>query len=130
MARRSGKRRHRCKVGGRRAWWKGKKKEEKFYCSFFLENFEKPRWFKMIRKGTSDEDSRGIDFVVETYTNPPFVFVQIKSSETGRRKFWSQHSTNEFVFPIIVLVLNKYLRDNHRIRKLLFETIGSCVGLH
>lgn len=128
MSRRSGKRQHRCRFGGKRGWWKGKKNEEKFYCSFCLENFEKPSWLKKVRYGTTDEDSRGIDFVVETYVNPPFVFIQIKSSEAGKKRFWRKHRPNEFSFPIIVLVLNRRVRYNN-IRRMLFETIKTRVGL-
>lgn len=130
MSRRSGKRRHHCRFGGKRGWWKGKKNEEKFYCSFCLENFEKPNWLKKVRYGTPDEDSRGIDFVVETYVSPPFVFIQIKSSEAGRKKFWRQHRPDGFAFPIIVIVLNNYIRDYHGIRRLFFETIKTRIGLN
>lgn len=129
MSKQSRKRRHCCKFGGRRGWWMGKKNEEKFYCSFHLESFEKPRWLKKIRKGTPDEDRRGIDFVVETHTNPPLVFIQIKSSEAGRKKFWKQHSPNGFDFPILVIVLSRHANNYNKVRRLFFETIKNCLGL-
>lgn len=129
MSRRSRERRHNCRFGGKKGWWKGKKNEEKFYCSFCLESFEKPSWLKKVRYGTPDEDNQGIDFVVETYSSPPFIFIQIKSSEAGKRKFWKQHSPESFNFPIIVLVLNKHIRHNN-IRRMLFETIKIRIGLY
>lgn len=112
--------------GGKRAWWKGKKNEEKFYNSFYLENFEKPNWLKRVRYGTPYEDSCRIDFVIETYRNPSFIFVQIKSSETGKRKFLKQYSGSEFIFPIVVLVLNKHDRY-HDIRGMLFEAVRKYI---
>lgn len=127
MSRRSNKRQHCC--GGKKGWWKGKKNEEKFYCSFCMENFEKPAWFKTIRHGTPNEDNDGIDFVVETYASPPFIFIQIKSSEAGKRRFWSKHRPDDFDFPIIVLVLNRHARHNN-IRRMLFESIRIRIGLY
>lgn len=120
------KRRYRYGFGGKKGWLKGKKNEEKFYCSFCVENFEKPAWFKTIRHGTPNEDNDGIDFVVETYTNPSFIFVQIKSSEVGKRKFLQKHKLSEFIFPMIVLILNRHDRYSN-IRGMLFEAVRKYI---
>lgn len=100
--------------------------EQKFFNAFVLENYEKPNWLKRVRYGTHDEDNQGIDFVIETYTAPSFIFVQIKSSEVGKKKFLQKHKLSEFIFPIIVLILNKNDRY-HDIRGMLFETVKKYI---
>ena len=124
------RKRQRCRnVGGRRGWWKGKRNEERFYYAFCLENFVKPKWFKKIRRGTVNEDRRGIDFVIENYTKPEIIFVQIKSPETGKIKFWKKHLSIDFEFPLIVLVLDIYCRECGKVRRLFFETLRARTGL-
>lgn len=116
-------------TGGRIGWWRGKLNEERFFSAFNLENFEKPLWFKKVRRGTPDEDSRGIDFVIETYTKPEKIFIQIKSSKWGKSKFWKKHLYSDFEFPIIVLVLDVYCHECGKVRRLFFETVKTNVGL-
>lgn len=128
MSKRSGKRLHR-HIGGRIGWWKGKVNEERFFSAFTLESFEKPSWFKGVRRGTPNEDNRGIDFVIETYTKPERIFIQIKSSKWGKCNFWKKHLSSEFEFPLVVLVLDVYCRDCGKVRRLFFETIKINIGL-
>lgn len=110
---------------GCKAKKKGKKNEDKFYDAFYTDNFQKPKWFKEIRKGTPEEDGRGIDFVAETYTRHRLIFIQIKSSDWGKRNFWRKYSPREFQYPIVVIVIGnkKYHQRNINIRKNFFESV-------
>ncbi|RJQ32012.1 hypothetical protein C4572_01575 [Candidatus Parcubacteria bacterium] len=116
------RRRHYSRVKGYIGWLKGKQTEERFYQAFYLEHFEKPRWLKKIRRGTPNEDKAGIDFVAETYARPEKIFIQIKSSEFGKKVFLRRHSRDEWEFPLIILVIDVWRFRYDAIRKEFFQT--------
>ncbi len=73
-------------------------------------------WIVGFRKATKDEDKkRGIDFVIET-TNTGMIFLQVKSSKTGKENSLKKHPK----IPVIVINKEENLkRIQKRIRKVI-----------
>jgi len=75
---------------GRIANEKGRQKETRVLAACKPENF--PKWLSDVRAATAEEDKRGIDLVA--FTDIGSIFIQVKSSRTGKKRFQETHRVN------------------------------------
>ncbi len=75
----------------------------------------KLEWIYSARLATKEEDSRGIDIVLETDIGQ--LFFQIKSSYYGMKKFLGKHGNSRT--HIAVVILNRFLTEKSFQRKVL-----------
>lgn len=106
---------------------KGLLKEIYFIEAIASWRFNKPDWIKGVRKASDKEQEMGIDCIIYTHTQIYCVYVQIKSSERGERKFWEKHSQNDFQYPIVVLVLKSL--DYQMMREIFFEKVKPLINV-
>ena len=81
----------------------GFKTEERFMRAIENGNGNNPNWYNGISKATTEQDQRGIDFIVHTAFGN--IFIQIKSSEVGAIKFLNKKQIKNKNFRIVVLVI-------------------------
>ena len=81
-------------------------------------NGNNPDWYNGISKATMDQDQKGIDFIIHTAFGD--IFVQIKSSEAGAKKFLNKLRTNNF--RIVVLIIKRDYNEEN-IRSISFTAI-------
>ena len=86
---------------------RGFQTEEKFIRAIKNGNGDNPSWYKGISWATKKEDQKGIDFIIHTAFGD--VFVQIKSSETGAKKFLKKRQNQHR--NIILLVIKGYYSE-------------------
>lgn len=96
--------------------------EERFLNAIKNSNGNTPAWFKDISKSTKEDDQRGIDFIVQTTSGN--IFIQIKSSEYGARKFIRNKKKN---LRILVLVIKTNYHEEE-IRSLSFSAMQEEVN--
>ena len=75
----------------------------------------KLNWVHSARLATKEEDSRGIDIVLETDIGQ--LFFQIKSSYYGMKKFIDKHGNSRT--RIAIIILNRFLIEESFQRKVL-----------
>lgn len=78
-----------------------------------------PKWIRDIRLGTREEDSNGIDVVVETDVGK--IFIQVKSSTLGKIDFMYGKHGNKNIMVIIV----KDRDDEFSIRNKVLSNVGA-----
>ena len=86
---------------------RGFQTEERFIKAIENGNGNNPLWYKGISQATKKEDRKGIDFIIHTLFGN--VFVQIKSSETGAKKFLKKRQNQHR--NIILLVIKGYYSE-------------------
>ena len=97
---------------------RGFQNEERFMRAIENGNGNNPDWYNGISKATMEQDQKGIDFIIHTAFGN--IFIQIKSSEIGAKKFLNKLRNKNF--RIIVLVIkNDY--DEENIRSISFSAI-------
>ena len=69
---------------------RGFQTEERFMRALENGNGSNPHWYKGVSRGTAEQDQKKIDCVVHTVFGN--IFVQIKSSPTGAKKFLNSPS--------------------------------------
>ncbi len=77
---------------------RGKINELKVEMAFSVPE-SRPDWFKKIRKATPDEDTKGIDFIIESDVGS--LFLQVKSSWAGVRQHLSANSSANIAVVIV-----------------------------
>ncbi len=82
------------------------------------EDDQLPAWFKEVITPTHDQDMRGIDLIVNTDVG--HIYIQIKSSEAGRKRFESQAKRNR---PIAVVVV-KHDEDDRIVRHKVLQAVA------
>lgn len=106
---------------------KGLLKEIYFIEAIASWRFNKPDWIKGVRKASDKEQEMGIDCIIYIHTQIYCVYVQIKSSKRGEKKFWKKHSQNDFQYPIVVLVLKSL--DYQMMREIFFEKVKPLINI-
>jgi hypothetical protein len=86
---------------------RGSQNEARVFAVFSGDNPALPGWFRSIEKASREQDQRGIDAIVHT-TDVGMIYLQIKSSLAGRRKFESQSKRR---WPVAVVIVNHYESD-------------------
>lgn len=99
---------------------KGRNNEGRFFSAFKDESAPLPDWFVGIERATREEDCCGIDAVLIT-KDVGKIFVQIKSSKSGRRKFKDFHPHNP---KHIVVVVVRTEDGAEEIRQCLWRTVA------
>lgn len=74
-----------------------------------------PSWFHGIRPGTQEEDYRGIDAVA--FTDVGKIFLQIKSSKSGARKFQKQQEKYRLRVWISIVIVRNIDGDSDILKK-------------
>ena len=97
---------------------RGFQNEERFMRAIENGNGNNPDWYNGISKATMDQDQKGIDFIIHTAFGD--IFVQIKSSEAGAKKFLNKLRTNNF--RIVVLIIKRDYNEEN-IRSISFTAI-------
>ena len=90
-------------------------------------NGNNPNWYNGISKATTEQDQRGIDFIVHTAFGN--IFIQIKSSEVGAIKFLNKKQIKNKNFRIVVLVIKNYY-DEENIRSISFFAIQAEIDFY
>lgn len=104
---------------------RGFQTEEKFMRAIENGNGNNPDWYNGVSKATNEQDQKGIDFIIHTIFGN--IFVQIKSSEAGAKKFLNKLRNQNF--RIVVLVIkNDYNEEN--IRSISFTAIQTEIDLY
>lgn len=104
---------------------RGFQTEEKFMRAIENGNGNNPDWYNGVSKATNEQDQKGIDFIIHTIFGN--IFVQIKSSETGAKKFLNKLRNQNF--RIVVLVIKNYY-DEGNIRDISFPAIKAEIDLY
>ena len=105
----------------------GFKTEERFMRAIENGNGNNPNWYNGISKATTEQDQRGIDFIVHTAFGN--IFIQIKSSEVGAIKFLNKKQIKNKNFRIVVLVIKNYY-DEENIRSISFFAIQAEIDFY
>jgi len=79
---------------------RGHRKENRVVEEFNRKDMSNPSWLKRVSKASPEMDKRGIDIIIET-TDAGDIFLQIKSSKTGRDKFIRTHPDSNIGVVII-----------------------------
>ena len=104
---------------------RGFQNEERFMRAIENGNGNNPNWYNGVSKATTEQDQRGIDFIIHTSFGN--IFVQIKSSEMGAKKFLNKPRNQNF--RIVVLVIkNDY--DEENIRSISFTAIQAEIDFN
>lgn len=104
---------------------RGFQTEEKFMRAIENGNGNNPDWYNGVSKATNEQDQKGIDFIIHTIFGN--IFVQIKSSEAGAKKFLNKLRNQNF--RIVVLVIkNDYNEEN--IRSISFTAMQAEIDLY
>ena len=85
-------------------------------------NGNNPDWYNGISKATTEQEKKKIDLIVHTTFGD--IFVQIKSSEVGAKKFLNEINKSHFK---IVLFGNKRHDSEETIREISFLAIKNKV---
>jgi hypothetical protein len=83
-----------------------------------------PSWVRKVRRGTADEDKRGIDIVVETADVGP-LHLQVKSGRNASRTA-SKFRRSHLYIPVIIVKRGDLLLWTHA-REKLFQ--ARCIAL-
>lgn len=100
---------------------KGQITEDRFFEAMSEDDSgQKPKWLLSVARASRQEDAEGIDAIIKTDIGK--IFVQIKSSETGARKFMNgkNYQKNK---DIVIIVILKGDSAKH-IRHKAYEKIG------
>ena len=104
---------------------RGFQNEERFMRAIKNGNGNNPDWYNGISKATKEQDQKGVDFIIHTAFGN--IFIQIKSSEIGAKKFLNKPRNQNF--RIIVLVIkNDY--DEENIRSISFTAIQAEIDFY
>lgn len=83
---------------------RGRTTEERVFNAFQELDAVLPDWFHSIEHSTKKQDWSGIDAVVQTDVGA--LYLQIKSSQSGKNKFQSQSRRHRHPKPIAVVVVS------------------------
>lgn len=89
---------------------KGLKNEARVLNALQVE-WDKPEWFLYCRAATSEEDKRGIDAVIKTPVGD--VYLQVKSSYAGIKKFYEQERIRGRGRRIVVVIVRETDTPEH-----------------
>ena len=104
---------------------RGFQNEERFKKAIENGNGNNPTWYKGISWTTKKEDRKGIDFIVHTVFGD--IFVQIKSSEAGAKKFLKKPKNKNFRI-IFLVIKNDY--DEENIRSISFSAMQEEIDFY
>ena len=102
---------------------RGFQNEERFKKAIENGNGNNPTWYKGISWTTKKDDRKGIDFIVHTVFGD--IFIQIKSSEAGAKKFLKKTRN----FRILLLVIKSDYKEEE-IRKISFTAIQEEIDFY
>ena len=80
---------------------RGFQTEERFMRALENGNGSNPHWYKGVSRGTAEQDQKKIDCVVHTVFGN--IFVQIKSSPTGAKKFLNKIKKQHLNIVLLVI---------------------------
>ncbi len=92
---------------------RGKKHEDRFIKAM-EEGTNFPSWYRGVRKATRAQDRRQIDAICDTDVGE--IYIQIKSSHSGRIKFEEKHGRSG----IVCVVVNETISEDTIREKTLF----------
>ncbi|MEK7642866.1 MAG: hypothetical protein AAB372_00210 [Patescibacteria group bacterium] len=96
---------------------RGGQRENRFLAVFREHPRDAPEWFRGVERASRELDRKGIDAII--YTDVGKIFIQIKSSQGGKRRFEELHPRTH----IIVIIIRGYDLDES-IRKSTYQLVG------
>ncbi len=77
---------------------RGGTNELRFFQAIQAPSWNKPSWYRSVRRATKDEDSRGIDAIAQTDIGS--IEIQIKSSFSGLAEHQKRHGNDQVIIVV------------------------------